>query len=245
MRFKFVLGLIVVLIAACDSTPDDIFPPEILRFELNETSLDVGETLELNIEVADDEDLNQMRIRIREAFAKNFGHWQVIRIIDIQGLDHSGTYTFEVPDTSLAGLYEVTFQVVDWRGNASIDSIQSFFIGQPGLQPDMGNFTTVPPPQDGVVVVPSDGFLNFAGTIVDANGLAEVRIEFRGSDNRSIGTNTYNLTDTIPVLSWDAATATDTVFVADFPRPLSSIVVKALSEDGHQSRKSFEVSLFP
>lgn len=238
--FVFMCGL-----SACNNPPEDIFAPEILRFELNETNLDVGETLELDIEVADDEELNQMRIRIREAFAKSFGHWELIDIIDLQGLSHSATYPFVLPDTALAGLYEVSLQVVDWRGNATLDSLQSFFIGQPGLQPNMSAFTTIPAPQDEVLVVPSDGTIQFSGFISDANGLGEVRIEFRGSDNRSIGNNVYNLTDSIPVLTWDAATETDTIFVAQFPQPLARIVVKALSETGHQSRKSIDVSLFP
>jgi len=135
--------------------------------------------------------------------------------------------------------------VVDVRGNASIDSIQKFFISQPGEQPLFSGFTTVPPPEpSGSVVLFPDDTLTFAGSVVDASGLARVALEFRGSNLNVLTSRIYDFPDSLGVDAWDAAEA-DTIYFADFTEKPASLTVKALDQAGHQSRIEFEFFFFP
>lgn len=243
--FITVVTVLTAALLSCDDSSDDNVQPEIVRFELSADTLAAGaDELSVTIQVTDNAELGQMRFRIREAFAKSFGHWEEVRVEDLSGVSHIGTYSFPVPDTALAGLYEISFQAVDIRGNASIDSVQSLLILQSGLQPVFSGLTTVPAPDvSGEVTLAPDDALLFIGSVGDETGLAEVAFEFRAEDESMVTQLNYLFTDTFITL-WDAASA-DTVFFEQFSVKPSAIRVKAVNTEGHQSRKSFQLRFFP
>ncbi len=243
----FVSGglLLAAFLVGCDDTSDDKIPPEILRYELSADTLAAGaDELSVSVEVTDNAELGQMRFRIRQAFAKSFGHWDVVRVEDLSGVSHSGTYSFPVPDTALAGLYEINFQVVDIRGNAGQDSVQQLLILQSGLQPVFSGLTTVPGPEPAgeVVLAPNDG-LHFSGSVGDESGIAEVAFEFKAENGSLVTQLNYLFPDTF-ITVWDAASA-DTVFFDEFEVKPEVLSVKAINIIGHQSRKTFQLSFFP
>lgn len=242
----FCCCILILLAAACSDVSDDVIRPEILRYSIANDTLAAGtDELLIDIEVTDNEDLSQLRFRMQEAFAKNFGHWRVVRIEDISGLSHQSVYSFPVPDTALAGLYEVYFQVVDIRGNASRDSVQEITITQAGNQPVFSGFTTVPSPEpSGEVVFFTDDTLTFTGSVGDASGLERIDFEFRGSGQNVLSSRSYVIPDSVDNTVWNATDA-DSVFFAGFQEKPASLTVKALNLEGHQSRKEFEFFFFP
>lgn len=248
VKFQVIAFCLALLLIApsCSDVSDDVISPEIVRYSISNDTLAAGaDDLVIDVEVTDNAELGQLRFRIQEAFAKNFGHWRVVRIEDISGLSHQAVYSFPVPDTALAGLYEVYFQVVDIRGNASRDSVQKILITQAGNQPVFSGFTTVPPPEpSGAVVLFPDDTLTFAGSVGDASGLESVIFEFRGSDRNVLSSSTYFIPDTLDSTVWDATLA-DTVFFATFAEKPATLTVKALNTAGHQSRKDLEFFFFP
>jgi hypothetical protein len=236
----------LIFVQSCNEVSDDVIRPEIVRFSIvNDTVAAGNDELLIDIEVRDDEELSQLRFRIQEAFAKNFGQWRVVRIEDISGLSHQNVYSFSVPDTSLSGLYEIYFQVVDVRGNASIDSIQKITITQEGLQPLFSGFTTIPLPEpSGEVVLFPDDTLTFSGSVSDATGLDRLDFEFRGSAQNVLASRTYFIPDSVDNTVWNGTDA-DSVFFTEFQELPTSLVVKALNIEGHQSRRAFELFFFP
>ncbi|MFN2422722.1 MAG: hypothetical protein ABR572_03000, partial [Cryomorphaceae bacterium] len=228
---------ILFVVSACNDASDDVIEPEIVRYSISNDTLAAGaDNLVIDVEATDNAELSQIRFRVEEAFAKNFGHWRVVRIEDVSGLSHQAVYSFPVPDTALAGLYEVNFQVVDIRGNASRDSIQRIAITQEGNQPVFSGFTTVPPPEpSGAVVLLPNDTITFEGAIGDALGLETIEFEFRGSGQNVLSSRSYVIPDSVDNTGWDAAEA-DSVFFETFSEKPFSLTVKALNTEGHQSR---------
>jgi hypothetical protein len=233
--------LLLAVIVACSNRSDDITTPQIELFNMVNNDLTPGEALSIDVSVSDNEELNQMRIRIREAFAKTGGHWSLVRVFDLSGREHSQTYDFTVPDTALAGMYEVGLQVVDLMGNASIDSLQLFFISRSGEQPSFVNFNTQPAADElGRIFLFASDTLVFTGLITDNVGLETVNIQVKSSNGSNLQNITYSIADTLNGV-WDASLSADSLtfdVTNQFP---AEVVVKALNIDGHQSRLRYQL----
>lgn len=244
MRKVGLFFLIMMGFIACEKTSSDETPPDIVRYQLLGDTVQPQGQLMANVIVRDNEDLNQMRFRVREAFAKSFSPWSEIRIIDIQGFEHEGTYTFEVPDSATAGMYEIGFQVADFQGNGSIDSLITFFVEQPGMQPVFDGVATVPAPDaDGmIIVILESDTMSFSGTVSDENGLERISIEFKNTRGTNLKSSNYTFGDSL-VTTWDLALADSVFFGNDTQLPVE-LVIKALNTEGNQSRRRFGLSFF-
>ena len=242
---KFLILLLAVLaLAACEDPSDDVTPPTILRYEFEGDRFSPGEQLQVNVHFEDDVELNQVRFRIREAFAKSFGHWALVRVESLNGRFHEGSYSFTIPDTSLAGKYEIGMQVVDLRGNASIDSLRGFFIDQEGIQPGFANVSTIPEAdEDGVIILQHVDELTFSGQVIDAKGLDRIQFEYRSHTAQVLENWEYAFGDSL-VLSWDFTNA-DTARIDEFAEKPARLTIKALNKQGHQSRMQYGFYFFP
>ncbi len=232
-EFCFTFIFLLAVLTACNDNRD-IIPPQILRFQLESKEIQPGEFLVAHVHVRDNEGLNQMRFRIREAFGKTWEAWSEVRVIDLGTNEFLESYQFVLPDSALAGMYELGFQVADFQGNASVDSLLRFFVVRPGMQAEFIEFETIPATNEFNELLLSDqDSLLFSGTVVDNGGLARVLIELRGERGNNLRTVTYPLGDT--TLVWDAAHAESIKFdnLNELPVVLQ---VKAFNRDGHQNR---------
>ncbi len=244
MRKVGFLFLTAICLIACEKTSSDETPPAIVRYQLMADTVLPQDMLTVNVIVRDNEDLNQMRFRIKEAFAKSFSPWSEIRIIDIQGFEHEGAYTFEVPDSAAAGMYEIGFQVADFQGNGSIDSLITFFVEQPGMQPVFDGVATVPAADaDNVIIVILDSdTMSFSGIVSDENGLERVTFEFKSARGSNLRSSNYTFGDSLVTL-WNLALADSVFFGNDSQLPVE-LVIKAINSEGNQSRRRFGLSFF-
>lgn len=244
MRKVGLLFLIAIGLLACEKASSDNTPPEIVRYQLMSDTVQPLELLTANVIVRDNEDLNQMRFRVRGAFAKSFSQWSEIRIVDIQGLEHEGTYTFEVPDSAAAGMYELGLQVADFQGNGSIDSLITFFVERPGMQPVFNGLTTSPAADaNGQIIIVLDvDIMTFSGTVSDENGIERITFEFKNARGTNLKSSNYTFGDSL-VTTWDLALADSVFFGNDTQLPVE-LVIKALNIQGNQSRRRFGLSFF-
>lgn len=230
---------VLVGVLACERVSDDMVLPQISEFQLSADTVVPGDLLEIFVGVTDDEALSQMRIRISSSFSKSFGEWRDVRVDDISGTSFQKTYQFAIPDTSQAGLYSAAFQVVDHRGNASIDSVIDFNIYQPGITPALVDFGTEPPANaDFVILADTSGFLRFFGDVSDNVGLARVEIVFQRPNGSTLLTDTYAYEDTL-INSWSFVSNVDTFFFGSFSTMPASVVIRAINTDGHRVRNAF------
>jgi hypothetical protein len=236
--FVFILCVFV----GCNEGVEDVVSPVIEVFQIPSAGLAPGDEFSIDVTVSDNVELSQLRIRVREAFAKSFAHWSLVRVYDLSGANHNQMYTFEIPDSSLAGLYEVGIQVVDTEGNSTIDSLQTFFIGQPGLQPVFIDFSTVPIANEaGNITLFLNDTLTFSGLIEDPVGLDRINIELKGPTGNNLSNKTYPVSDTLVVFSWNALLEADFLTFSNFSVVPTSLTVKALNLEGHQSRRQFNL----
>jgi hypothetical protein len=235
-------GAIFIVLAGvlgCEKISDDAVRPEITQYTLGADTVVPGDLLEISVGVADDEALSQMRVRINSSFSKSFGEWREVRVDDISGTSFQKIYQFVIPDSSMAGLYSAAFQVVDRRGNASIDSVLDFTIYQPGITPEIAGLETEPPANSELVIMADTaGFLRFMGEVNDAVGLAQVEIVFRRATGGTLDTETFPFVDTL-VTNWSFTANVDTFFFSSFSAEPGSVVIRAINTDGHRTRRSF------
>ncbi len=223
----------------CERISNDSVRPEIKRFEISNPIVSSGESLNISVELSDNEDLNQVRLRVRNAFAKNFGAWGLVRIDDISGTSFERNYMFLVPDSALSGYYSVALQVVDERGNSSIDSTQYFTISREGLAPLFSHFQTSPPfNSEGIIQVDSNTVLTFKGGAQDDAGIQLVEINLRNEMGSNIKILSYDIHREI-VTNWYFAQQGDTIKFADLPSIPKTMVVRLQDMQGHQTRRAF------
>ncbi|HKL02822.1 MAG TPA: DUF4625 domain-containing protein [Cryomorphaceae bacterium] len=243
MLQKAGLFFIFLLILAC-SKEDDREDPVITGLTISQESLSPGENLTISVWATDNEDLGQVRIRIREAFSKSFGAWEALRVINISGNTLNSTFALTVPDTALAGYYEVSTQVSDERGNGSVDSTLFFTILQSELQPVISGFETNPPLNvDNELNLNFNDSLTFSGVVVDSDGLNQIEIEFQSFSGSVIDNRNYNLGDTIQ--SWNFEQFADTIVATYQENPPAHLIIRATDSQGHLTRNSFSVNYTP
>ncbi len=236
MRKAGAFILFCLALVACSKVSDDQERPEILRFDITNAVLIPGDILEVHVEASDNEQLIQSRIRVLSAFTKSFGAWNAVQVSTLSGKTFSTAFALIVPDSALAGLYSVGFQVVDERGNASIDSLQYITIRQPGISPELIDFTSTPfLSVSGTNTLTSNDSLIFSGYAA-GDSLANVKIEFKSNSDVNIREYVYQLEG---AKFWDFAESADTVRFSEFQSLPARMVVRVTDRVGHQDRISF------
>jgi hypothetical protein len=143
-RLSKIAALFVLCIAACSKVEQDSIAPAFASLTVNSESFLPGQELSIQVSGTDNLELNQVRLLIEPAFSKSFGFWKILEIRDISGSSFNTDFRYTVPDSALAGLYELSIQIADERGNGSVDSTLQFFVRQPGEEPVISGFATNP-----------------------------------------------------------------------------------------------------
>lgn len=241
-RFAIVF-LAVVLATSCAKQEKDETEPVMEAIHLNKKEFVPLEVVEVHVQLADDENLNQVRSKISQAFAKSFHDWSQAVVKPISGKKYEGVLTFVVPDTAKAGYYQLATQAMDMSGNTTVDSILYFTVLQPGFAPEFHNFQTQPPVVGDVIYLSGQDTLTFSGTVTDELGLKSVSINLKSTDDKNIRTLNYNLPDSVS--TWDFAAEADTIFPNYDALLPAKLIVKAVDGDGNQSRLEFEIDFEP
>lgn len=238
----FVLGLSAVF--GCEKVTNDDTDPTINAFEIQNSRPEVGEVVTVSVEVGDNEDLNQLRLRMREAFSKSFGYWEFTQFESLSGTFYSGVYSFEVPDTALAGRYSISLQVVDERGNSSNDSIQYIDIIRPDEAPSLIDFATMPEIQtDGSIPLNQNDTLIFSGLAFDVDSIQTVEINILTTDGSSVQDFTYSLGSVSTTFNFGLSA--DSVIVNTLISIPTDMLVKVTDANGHMLRNEYPLNYTP
>jgi hypothetical protein len=244
MKRIFPVLFFVLIHAGCQEDKEDKIAPTIDSYTLNGKSFAPGDLLEVGVNVSDNENLGQLRLRVQQAFNKNFGAWAELRIIRLEGLADSYTYSLTLPDSALAGYYVVFVQISDLRGNGSKDSSRFFNVLQPGLAPVLENFDTQPALFDSLLMLSATDTLTFQGMATDDEALASFRVDILNSNDFTILSSNTTFPDTI-ITSWNIASA-DTIFPDYGEDEIPSLMrVRLTDTTGHQTRVAFPVEFSP
>lgn len=235
---RHLIFVIVLLAFACDKVEYDKISPEIDALALNAKAFRPGQSLIVSYTVSDNLELEQVRARIKAEFAKGYGEWKIIRIDDINGAKYSGQMSFIVPDTALAGLYSLSLQAADTRGNGTVDSTLYFSIIQEGLAPVITFFETEPPMTGERLFADTATALTFQAVFSDNEGLSQASISFQGP-NYQVLKSIVQPIDSLPVFGWDYQ---DTIRFRDFQTLPLEMVVKATNLTGHQVRRTIKIA---
>lgn len=227
--------------AACSSISEDDVSPILTSVELNDVSFSLGEVLVLNVSGSDNLELKQVRFKIREGFGKAFGFWELVEIRDLSGTTFTEIFSYAVPDSTLAGLYELSIQAADERGNGSVDSTLQFMVRQIGEEPSILDFGTNPPLEsDGVLRIDQSDTLTFSGALSDSDTLRAFSIVFRDDLGLILQSVNYAVPDTT---LFDLSTAPDSVFFGNFDVFPVEMELKVEDKVGHQRRETYAVEV--
>jgi len=231
----------LAIFAGCSTVSDDEVDPVITSLQMNDTSLSPGETLEVTVSGRDNEELGQVRSRIRQAFAKSFGFWEFVEVRDLSGSTFTTNFLYPVPDTALAGLYEISIQVSDERGNGSVDSTLQFMVRQMGEEPMISNFETNPVfGEDDILRIGQSDTLTFSGMVSDPDTLESFSIVFKDEFGLNLLTLNYAVPDTT---FFDLISAPDTVFFESLEVFPVEMELKAQDLIGHQRRETYLIEV--
>lgn len=243
MKFKALLFGLLILALACTKIEQDERAPVIESLSLNGDSYKPNDVLEITVALSDNENLEQVRVRISPAAAKTFGDWKDLKVRKISGQTYEGTFSFVIPDTARSGFYQINTQGSDLRGNGTKDSILYFTINQPGFAPELINFQTDPPIVSNVIYMTGQDSLRFMGLLIDDTGLKQVTFDLRSTKNEKMKLLTTNIPDSLNI--WDLASNTDTIlpdYETKFPGLLQ---VKVVDIDGNQTRLNVAIDYTP
>lgn len=228
---------------ACQKENKDTTPPVINSLSVDAVEVEPNDVINVHVSLSDNAALNQVRVRISQAFAKSYTKWDELSVRDISGNSYQGTFSFIVPDSATAGYYQITTQGADVEGNGTVDSLLYFTVLQPLSAPQLIGFQTKPPMIGNVLYLTSTDSLSFVGQATDDLNLSKVSISLQTATERSIKTVYFNITDT--VTTWDFATQRDTIFPDyDVYQP-SELLIKILDSDGNLTRKTFPIEYTP
>ncbi len=243
MKIWILFIILLCGFCACQKENKDTTPPVINSLSIDAVEYVPNDVMNLQVSLSDNASLNQVRVRISQAFSKTFTHWDELSIRDISGTSFQGTFSFVVPDSVTAGYYQIATQAADMEGNGTIDSLIYFTILQPESAPQLIDFQTNPPMIGEVIYLNSTDTLSFVGQATDDINLSKLSVILQTASERAIKTVSFNITDS--VTTWDFATQNDTIFPDyDVYQP-SELLIKILDSDGNLTRKSFPVEFTP
>ncbi|TNE81958.1 MAG: DUF4625 domain-containing protein [Bacteroidetes bacterium] len=137
MKHWIALSTFILLgLASCsdDKPEQDLIRPTITWLNTLPDSLNGGNALELELGLADDEALSQLKIEIHDNF-DNHTHrkggvlpfaWD--SIINLQGLSQVVNLSIPVPADIAAGNYDVLVQAIDQAGNEAAPEVKSIYL---------------------------------------------------------------------------------------------------------------------
>lgn len=179
-----------------------------------------GDSIIISFTASDNEELSQYKVDVHENFDCH-GHskleetavWEVIDIVDLDGLTADVTHVLRVPDTATAGTYHFSVQLADFFGNSA--KTELFSIQVLNLDDTVPPVLTLTEPAvDTLVVNLSDTLANdsirFVGNVTDnrdleegGNGKLELRYWQVGSANTFDLYSILFVTGTGPSLDFD------------------------------------------
>lgn len=243
MKYTVAISFFLFILIGCNRTEVDEIDPIIESMEINSTSFVPQDVIRIDVGLRDDENMNQVRVRIEPAFSKSFGQWETVQIREVSGLSYQGSFMFTIPDTAAAGYYQYSVQGADMRGNGTKDSIDYFTILQPGFAPRLIGFQTIPPIVDNVLYLNGNDTLIFRGLATDNYKLSQVSFDLRSTKNERIELLSYNITDSL--VYWNFAFHVDSIFPQYEEMFPAVLLVKILDSDNNQTRTEIPVDFIP
>jgi hypothetical protein len=193
-------------------------------------TLNTGDSIVISFTATDNEDLSQYKIDVHSNFDCH-GHarvetsvWEVIDIVNLQGVSQEVTHVLRVPDSTTAGLYHFSIQLADFFGNSAKTEI--FHISVKNLDDTVPPTLTVTEPSvDSLTVNLSDTLANdsirFAGLVADnraleegGNGKLSLRYWQQGSTNVFELYSVLFILGTGPSYAFDFTVAVPAILVA-------------------------------
>ena len=239
MKIWIIALILLCGFCACQKEVKDKTPPVITSLSVDVDSIAPNEVINVQVSLSDNAALNQVRVRISQAFSKSYTQWSALSVRDISGTFYQGTFSFIVPDSATAGYYQIATQGADMEGNGSVDSLIYFTVLQPGAAPQLIGFQTDPPMNGNILYLNSTDTLSFVGQAIDDINLNKVSIILQTATAKSVKTLNYSITDTIT--TWDFAVKADTILPNYDENIPSELLIKILDSDGNLTRKSYPV----
>ncbi len=149
--------------------------------------------------------------------------WEVIEIVNLQGISQEVTHVLRVPDSTTAGLYHFSIQLADFFGNSAKTEIFQILVRN--LEDTVPPTLTVTEPSvDSLTVNLSDTLANdsirFAGLVADnraleegGNGKLSLRYWRQGSSNIFELYSVLFIAGTGPSYAFDFTVAVPTILV--------------------------------
>ncbi len=243
MKYALSIFFVIAILYGCERTVEDEIAPVFESLEINSTTFNPQDVITIDVGMRDNENMNQVRVRIQSAFSKSFGEWEAVEIREVSGQSYQGSFSFTVPDTAQAGYYQYSVQGADMRGNGTRDSINYFTILQPGFAPYLFGFNTIPPIVDNVLFLNSNDTLMFVGLAIDDNMLSEVSIDLRSTKNERIQLLSYTIPDSVGL--WNLGLNVDSILPQYEEMYPASLIVKILDSDNNQTRREIPVDFTP
>lgn len=243
MKIWILSFLLFCGLCSCKKEVKDTTPPVINSLSVDVDTVESNQVINVQVSLSDNAALNQVRVRISQAFAKSFTQWDALSVRDISGTFYQGTLSFIVPDSATAGYYQIATQGADMEGNGTVDSLIYFTVLQPESAPQLIGFQTKPPMSGNILYLTSTDTLSFEGQATDDIDLSKVSIDLRTANKRSIKAFSYNVTDT--VTTWDFSAKADTILPNYSEYIPSELLIKILDSDGNLTRKSYPVEYIP
>lgn len=233
--------LFLVGAVACEKIVEDEVSPLITRFDFPVTTVLPGDQLVVRVGGTDNQELNQVRLRVRSAFNKAYSAWSHLDIRDISGNAYDSEMSYFVPDSALAGFYEINLQFSDLRGNGSIDSTLYFTIERPGEAPSILNFSTDPGANtEGVIFLSVGDTLRFFGQVNDDEALSQVAFSLRSRGN-SVISSSSTVFDSL-VTQWSITDESKPIPIVETTQFPYSLLVQVTDTLGNLTRLSIPVS---
>jgi hypothetical protein len=228
-KILVLIGCISLLIAACrKDTQIDVIAPEVSSVRVNGSDSSIyliaaGSTIQVAIEVADNDRLNEVRVVVHDAenghvhegnghaggeFRLNTGNWGKLDVL--QADNTTATFNLEIPvPDSIAGQWHLVVNALDQVGNVSKDYtiLLNVFNGE---LPVITGVTTPAADATGTVYLSPGNNLYLAGMVTDPDGIAELYTyisTFSGvvSDTISIALSGTPTAQSFPEMSFDQA----------------------------------------
>ncbi len=190
--------LILLAVVGCRKK-DDSNPPVIEYLKVNGVesqshNLEAGSTIEVEMRLVDDVELNQVKVNIHpaddghtheggggvgEVTTGNVGVWTDNRIINLAGKSVDQALTYSVP-ISISGHWHIEVLLIDEQGNEAEEYVTTLYVENANL-PTI-TLTTDPVVEGNEVGLVPGGVLTVTALIEDEDGVGEVHIEVEYPD---------------------------------------------------------------
>lgn len=202
MKNLILFFAIVAALSSCKKEETDTTAPKINSVRVNgvsaeEHDLNAGSTIEVTIDVSDNENLNQLKVDIHSADdghthddsttgeleAPNVGVWSELRVENLSGKSTSKTFNFIIPAT-IAGHWHIEVKLIDKEGNEAIEYVTTLHVENSNLP--VFNISSSPAALNYEIEIPVNGTISLSGTVSDPDGLVEIHWELENEASDDI-----------------------------------------------------------